>query len=83
MIVGKLKDLYRYKGIAKNIDTAIDYLLNNDVLAMAPGKYFIDGDNVILNRDSYVAKPKNETFFENHENYMDLQVVLNVEEYCS
>lgn len=81
MIVGKLKDLYRYKGIAKNIDTAIDYLLNNDVLAMAPGKYFIDGDNVILNRDSYVAKPKNETFFENHENYMDLQVVLKGKEY--
>lgn len=80
MIIGKLKDLYRYKGIAKNIDTAIDYLNNNDVLAMAPGKYFIDGDNVILNRDSYVAKDLADCFYENHENYMDLQVVLKGKE---
>lgn len=80
MIVGKIKDLYRYKGIAKNIDTTIDYLLNNDVLAMAPGKYFIDGDNVILNRDTYVAKDLKDCFFENHENYMDLQVVLKGKE---
>lgn len=80
MIVGKIKDLYRYKGIAKNIDTAIDYLLNNDVLAMAPGKYLIDGDNVILNRDTYVAKPLSDCFFENHDVYMDLQVVLKGQE---
>lgn len=80
MILGKNKDIYRYKGIAKNIDTAIDYLINNDVLAMAPGKYKIDGDNVILNRDSYVARPLEECYFENHENYMDLQVVLKGQE---
>ena len=34
MIVGKLRDLARYKGISKNIDTAIDYVLNNDLLAL-------------------------------------------------
>lgn len=80
MIVGKLKDLHRYKGIAKNIDTAIDYLANNDVLAMAPGKYMIDGDNVFMNRDTYVAKPLEECFFENHDVYMDMQVVLKGKE---
>lgn len=80
MIVGKLKYLYRYKGIAKNIDTAIDYVLNNDLLSLAPGKYLIDGNNVILNRDTYVAKPLEDCFFENHENYMDLQIVLKGKE---
>lgn len=81
MIIGKLKYIERYKGIAKNIDTAIDYVLNNDILALAPGKYKIDGDNVILNRDTYVAKPLEECFYENHENYMDLQIVLKGQEY--
>lgn len=80
MIVGKLKDLGRYKGIAKNIDTAIDFLANNDVLAMAPGKYAIDGDNVYMNRDSYIAKPLEDCFYENHDVYMDLQVVLKGKE---
>jgi YhcH/YjgK/YiaL family protein len=84
MIVGKLKDLYRYKGIAKNIDTAIDFILEKGIdglIKMAPGKYNIDGDNVKLNRDTYIAKDKKDTFFENHENYMDLQVVLSGKEY--
>ena len=48
MIVGKLVDLYRYKGIAKNIDTAIDYVLNNDLMALPKGKTIVDGDNIIL-----------------------------------
>lgn len=81
MIIGKLKNIARYKGISKNIDTAIDYVLNNDILALAPGKYQIDGDNVILNRDTYVAKPLEDCFFENHEKYLDLQIVLKGQEY--
>ena len=42
MIVGKLSDLYRYKGISKNIDTAIDYILTHDLLALPQGKTEID-----------------------------------------
>lgn len=34
MIIGKLRDLKRYKGISKNIDTAIDYVLNHDLLTL-------------------------------------------------
>ena len=55
MIIGKLKNISRYKGISKNIDTAIDYILNNDLLALPKGKTIIDGDNVYVNRDTYVA----------------------------
>jgi YhcH/YjgK/YiaL family protein len=80
MIVGKLVDLYRYKGIAKNIDTAIDFILNNDLLALPKGKTVVDGDNVYINRDTYVAKPYEECFFENHENYIDIQIVLKGKE---
>ncbi len=76
MIVGKLSDLYRYKGISKNIDTAIDFILNNDLMALPKGKTIVDGDNVYINRDTYVARPLEECFFENHENYIDIQIVL-------
>lgn len=84
MIVGKLKDIYRYKGISKNIDTTIDYILEKGIdglLALPKGKTEIDGTNVYVNRDTYVAKDKKDTFFENHQNYMDLQVVLKGNEY--
>lgn len=84
MIVGKLKDIYRYKGISKNIDTAINYILEKGIdglLALPKGKTEIAGTNVYVNRDTYVAKDKKDTFFENHQNYMDLQVVLKGNEY--
>jgi len=80
MIVGKLCDLYRYKGIAKNIDTAIDWILNTDLLALPKGKIVVDGANVYANRDTYVARPLEECFFENHENYIDIQIVLKGKE---
>lgn len=80
MIVGKLVDLYRYKGISKNIDTAIDYIQNHDLLALPKGKAIVDGDNVYINRDTYVARPMEECFYENHENYIDLQIVLKGKE---
>lgn len=80
MIIGKLKDLGRYKGLHKNIDTAIDYVLNNDLLALPKGKTEVDGRNVYINRDTYVAKPLEECFFENHEHYLDLQIVLRGKE---
>lgn len=80
MIVGKLVDLYRYKGISKNIDTAIDYIQNNDLMALPKGKTVVDGDNVFINRDTYVARPLEECFFENHEKYIDIQIVLKGQE---
>lgn len=80
MIVGKLVDLYRYKGISKNIDTAIDFILNTDLLALPKGKTVVDGTNVYVNRDTYIARPLEECFFENHEHYIDIQIVLKGQE---
>jgi len=80
MIIGKLAHIDRYKGISKNIDTAIDFVLNNDLLSLPKGRTVIDGDNVYLNRDTYVAKDLKDCFFENHEKYMDLQIVLKGKE---
>ena len=79
MIVGKLKDLKRYKGIHPNIDDAIDYVLNNDLLALPKGKTIVN-ENVFVNRDTYVANPIEKCFFENHEHYLDLQIVLKGKE---
>ena len=47
MIVGKLVDLYRYKGIAHNIDTAIDYLLSHDLMALPKGKTIVEFKDVL------------------------------------
>ncbi|MCR4897653.1 MAG: YhcH/YjgK/YiaL family protein [Acholeplasmatales bacterium] len=76
MIVGKLEHIERYKGLDENLDKAIDYILNNDLMALPKGKTIVDGDNVYINRDTYVAKDLKDCFFERHRYYLDMQIVL-------
>lgn len=73
MIIGKLKDLKRYLGISKNIDDAINYVLNNDLLSLEVGSYPLSND-VIVNRSQYYGKK--EPFAESHKDFIDLQIVL-------
>lgn len=77
MIVGNLKEIARYKGISKNIDTAIDFVLNNDLINLPIGKSEIDGKNVYYMRQSYTCKDISECVSESHNNYIDLQIVLS------
>ena len=76
MIVGKLEHIERYKGLDENLDKAIDFVLANDLMALPKGKTIVDGDNVYINRDTYVAKDLKDCFFERHRYYLDMQIVL-------
>ena len=76
MIVGKLKDLHRYKGLSKNLDKAIDYILNNNLKNLENGKNDIDGDNVFINKFSYIGLEESKCFFEGHKNYLDIHILL-------
>lgn len=80
MIVGNLKEIKRYKGLSKNIDKAIDFVTSNDLLALEQGKHEVDGKNVYFNRSTYQAKPIEECLAENHNNYLDLQIVIKGKE---
>lgn len=82
MIFDQLDKLKIYKGISKNIDFAIDYLLDNDISVLADGSYPIDGDDVIVNVMSYATKSLPEAAFEAHRKYIDIQILIRGEERC-
>ena len=73
MIIGKLKDLNRYIGLSNEIDEAISYVLNTDLLSLELGRYELD-ENVIVNRQQYYGKT--DPFAESHKDFIDLQIVL-------
>lgn len=77
MIIGKLKDLNRYFGLSDEIDEAISYVLNTDLLALELGRYELN-ENVIVNRQQYLGK--NDPFAESHKDFIDLQIVLKGKE---
>ena len=77
MIIGKLKDLNRYFGLSKNIDDAISYVLNTDLLSLELGRYELS-EGVIVNRQQYYGKT--DPFAESHRDFIDLQIVLKGKE---
>ena len=56
MIVGKLKDLNRYKGLNQNLDKAIDYIYSANLYDLKLGKNYIDNENIFINRFNYMVK---------------------------
>ena len=76
MITDTLTNLEKYKGMHKNLDTAIDFIQNHSLAELENGKHVVDGENVFVNvmdadlRNVEVAK------FEFHYRYADLQIDL-------
>lgn len=80
MIIGKIKDFKSKDFTHPNIKKAFEFIESNDLLELKEGKTVIDGDNVWVNRSSYIGKDISECKLENHNNYLDLQLVIKGKE---
>ena len=76
MIYDKLINIGFYRGMNKNLDTAIDFILSHDLTKLPLGKTVVDGDNVYINVMDAQAFPIEERDYEIHKNYMDIQIDL-------
>lgn len=74
MIYDSLNNIERYKGISKNLDKAIDFIRNVDLSDLNIGKIEIDGEKVFANVMEATTKDSEETCFEIHHKYMDIQI---------
>jgi YhcH/YjgK/YiaL family protein len=83
MIYDQTKNLSSYRGIAKNLDAAIEYLLKNDVTKLADGKYPVVGSDIVIVQVShYETKNLSDARFETHRKYIDIQMVIEGREGC-
>ncbi|MCC8026467.1 MAG: YhcH/YjgK/YiaL family protein [Clostridium sp.] len=78
MIFDEKKNLEFYKnlGINGRYAKAVDFLLNTDLEALEPGKYEIDGKDVVANVSEYTTIPWEEAKYEAHEVFTDIQYVI-------
>ena len=76
MIYDTVENLLLYRGLSKNLDTAIRYILNNELDTLPAGKTVIDGENVYVNVIEAATIPGDKAQYEMHKNYIDLQVML-------
>ena len=82
MIYDTMDKIASYKGLARNLDSAIDYLVKNKVSALPDGKHPVDGDRVIVQVSTYETKDLPAAKFEAHRKYIDIQFVLEGKEAC-
>lgn len=60
---------------------AIDYLKRTDCATLPLGKTAVDGERIFLQIQEYLSKPAEEVVLEVHRKYIDLQIVLEGEEW--
>ncbi len=82
MIYDKISNISQYKGISKNLDTAINFIMQNDLSKLPLGKTEIDEDNVFVTVINAKTKCAQDVNFELHKKYLDLQTDITGEEYC-
>lgn len=79
MIFDRMERLAQYKGLNKNLDVLIDYVLNCDFAALIPGRNEVDGDACFISSNVAKLQPESD-LFERHMAYIDLQIPLDAGE---
>lgn len=75
MIVDHIKNLHQYVSLNRNIQTVIDYIEKHDIKSLESGSHVISPE-VRLIREDYIPKPLMQCYFESHQQYGDIQLVL-------
>ena len=85
MIRTTITDIKRYFCQGRGIEQAVDFINNNDLAALEPGRYSIDGTKVFALIQEVCTMRPEDAPFENHLRSADLQMTLSGDEcvgYC-
>ena len=77
MIVDDMNNISSYLSVSKRMTQALNFIQNNDLLKLSPGKHEIDGANLYAIVISEHGHKKDEVKLEIHKRYLDIQIVLN------
>lgn len=73
MVLDTIVNASRYLQIGEGIANALNYIRNNDLSAVLPGKYEIEGDRLVMLVMELENTNTNENRLEGHRRYIDLQ----------
>ena len=77
MIYDEISQIDRYFGIHPNLDEAIRFIQSHDLNQMQLGRWTIKNEDVYCMVMETVTKKENETAFEVHHSYMDIQIDIS------
>ena len=77
MIIDDLKNLKNYESVNPLFTKVIEFLKNNDLKAMEPGKYEIEGKDLFLNLTVAKGKTPDQAVLETHDKMIDIQIPIS------
>jgi len=80
MIYDKIENCDKYLGISHNLDRALDFIKNQDLNSLKPGRNEISGDELFVMLFEYETKDESEAVYESHKKYIDIQLLISGEE---
>lgn len=80
MILDKLSNSDCYKGLHPLFEKIFDYLKNNDLHSLKPGKIEFPQDGFYINVDEVDLRPKCDAYPEAHDRYIDIQLPITMAE---
>lgn len=75
MIVANLRNKSEYYGIHPELDKALDCLTPEFLEKVPTEKQLLDGEDLFVTKFHLETVPMEQTFFEAHKKYLDIQVV--------
>jgi len=76
MILDSLKNASAFLSLNPRFKKAFDYIRNNDLSKMEPGKIILDGDHIFISLVELDGKKPEAAKMEAHKKYIDIQIVL-------
>lgn len=76
MIVDQLDNAASYVGIHAKLEAALNYLQSHSLIDWEPGRYEIEGSDMFLLLQQYETREVEDSFWEAHRNYIDVQYML-------
>ena len=76
MIFDTIDNHARYDGLGYNLAAALTFLRENDLAALPLGRVEVDGDNLYALVQEYVTRPVEQSRWEAHRSYIDVQYMF-------
>ncbi len=76
MVLANLTAATHYYALHPLFPTAFDFLRNTDLMALAPGKYEVQGEQVFAIVEACAGRTRAAAQLECHRRYIDIQLVL-------
>lgn len=76
MIIDKIQNASFYYGLGEKYIKAFNFIQNNNLEDFENGKYKIDGEDIFINIQDYNTKSVEESKFEAHKKYADIQFII-------